>query len=206
MADLFPALAWTNRPDMTGSEAPNVLQDIWVATMRAMRDVHGGIKPGACFVTVAAALPLVQELFDAKAVACAGYAAFVDDGGIAEWGYRWRPDKWAKWVDAAAGAHLTPLQDVHTWIETETHVIDFSTGDEMDEGPVPWPPLMYRAKWRMPKHPREARCDKPGELKLLLWRQAEALALPMVVAEPIARPMTVRAREILESAGRMEAA
>jgi hypothetical protein len=168
--------------------------------MLAMRDVHGGIKRGACFVIVAAALPIMREAFDATATACAGYAAFVDHLGMGEWGFRWRPGKWADWIDAAARDELSPLEDVHTWIETATHVIDLSTGDAMGNADAPWPPLMYRPKWRMPKHPREARCKHRGEFKILLWRNAAALALPMIIAEPVAAPITQRARELLAAA------
>jgi hypothetical protein len=53
----------------------------------------------------------------------------------------------------------------------------------------------------MPQHPREARCDKAGERKILLWRNATALVLPMLVAEPVAAPITARAMEILVHAG-----
>jgi bifunctional DNA primase/polymerase-like protein len=196
--DLFPDLTWTNRPDMTGSDAPGALQDIWVAVMLAMRATMGAIKPGKCFVTAFAALPVIQARFDETAVACAGYAGFVDEHGRGEFGFRWRPEKWANWVDANGGMHLSPLQDVHTWIETATHIIDLSTGDEMSAATTRWPPLMYRPKWQMPKHPREARCEKPGERKILLWRNAAALAIPTLVAEPVAAPITARAMEILD--------
>jgi hypothetical protein len=181
--DLFAGLAWDNRPDMIGSEAPEVLQDIWTAVMLATRDVHGAIKQGACFVTVFAALPIIQATFD--------------ECGRGQWGFRWRPQKWSSWVNASECAHLSPLQDVHAWIETTTHVIDLSTGDEMAAAPTRWPPLMCRPKWRMPKHPREARCEAPGERKILLWRNPAALAVPMIVAEPIAAPITARAMQIL---------
>jgi hypothetical protein len=57
---------------------------------------------------------------------------------------------------------------------------------------------MYRPKWEMPQHPREARCDKAGERKILLWRNATALVL---VAEPVAAPITARAIEIVAERG-----
>ena len=44
--DLFAGLSWGNRPDFAGSKAPKDLEDAWVATVLAMRDVHGGIKLG----------------------------------------------------------------------------------------------------------------------------------------------------------------
>jgi len=43
--NLFPGLSWQNRPDMAGSEAPEALQDAWVATMLAIRLMVGRI-PG----------------------------------------------------------------------------------------------------------------------------------------------------------------
>jgi hypothetical protein len=33
--DLSTDLSWTNRPNMSGSEASEVLQDIWAATLMA---------------------------------------------------------------------------------------------------------------------------------------------------------------------------
>jgi hypothetical protein len=83
---------------------------------------------------------------------------------------RWRPDKWAKWIDAKAGVHVSPMQDIHCWLETRTHIIDCTTGDTLGESNDLWPPLIYWPKWRMPKHPREARA--PGSI--LLWRNKKA--------------------------------
>jgi hypothetical protein len=58
----------------------------------------------------------------------------------------------------------------------------------------------------MYRHPRETRCDKPRERKILLWPQnAAAPTLPMIVAEPVAAPITARALEILEARTRVAA-
>lgn len=47
---LFPDFSWTNRPDMTGSEAPQRLQDAWVGSFMAIQDVLGAVKDGHCFL------------------------------------------------------------------------------------------------------------------------------------------------------------
>jgi hypothetical protein len=158
--DLFQGLTWENRPDMSGSRAPEVLRHIWTAVMLATRDKLGAIRPGSCFVTALAAEPVIQAVFDKTAIACAGFAGFVDHLGRGEWGFRWRPEKWSSWIRADEGAHLPPWSDVHTWVETNTHVIDLSTDRDGK-------PLLYRPKWQMPKHPREARCTRPGERTIL---------------------------------------
>lgn len=116
--DLFPDLTWDNRPDMTGSEAPQWLQDAWVATMLAMKDVLGVVKDGNCFLVNTTAGALVQEVLGEPVTPCAGYAAFIEPSGRIEFGMRWRPEKWARWIDANAGAHVSPVQDVHVWLET----------------------------------------------------------------------------------------
>ena len=36
---------------------------------------------------------------------------------------RWRLAKWGKWIDATSGAHVSPLQDIHCWMETRTHAL-----------------------------------------------------------------------------------
>ena len=77
------------------------------------------------------AAPLAQEVLGEPVNACAGYAGFVERTGRSEFGMRWRPDKWGKWIDATSGAHVSPLQDIHVWLETRTHVIDFTMGDTM---------------------------------------------------------------------------
>ncbi len=103
---------------------------------------------------------------------------------------RWRPEKWARWIDATAGAHVSPLQDIHCWLETRTHIVDFTTGDTMGEGNDLWPPLIYWPKFRFPKHPREARA--PGSI--LLWRNAKALD----AMAPMVLPLVTRAFEICD--------
>jgi hypothetical protein len=188
--DLFPDLTWENRPDMTGSEAPEILQNVWVAVMLATREKLSAITPGSCFVTALAAAPVIQALFDKTAVPCAGYAGFVDEHGRGEWGFRWAAAKWSDWIDRNAGLHLLPWQDVHCWVETATHVVDLSTDRDGK-------PLLYRPKWQMPKHPREARGQKPGEHTILLWRNPEALQVVQKHVGEIVPPITARAFEIL---------
>jgi hypothetical protein len=189
--DLFPDLTWTNRPDMTGSEAPQFLQDAWTAVFLAIKDVLGAAKNGGCFLINMTAGPLVQEVLGEPVAPCAGYAAFIERNARIEFGMRWRPEKWSRWIDASAGAHVRPVQDIHVWLETHTHVIDFTTGDSMEGGSFSWPPLIYRQKSCFPKHPREAR--EPGSI--LLWRNAKALR---AIAEmtPLIPPLASRAFEI----------
>ena len=50
---------------------------------------------------------------------------------------------------------MSPLQDVPCWLETRTHVIDFTTGDTMGEANDLWPPLIYSPKVRFAQHPHE---------------------------------------------------
>ena len=71
-----------------------------------------------------------------------------------------------------------------------------------------WPPLLCWEKWKLAKHPREAK----GDRSLLLWRNAKALAIPMAVSaegghlqlpllpfiEEAVQPITQRAFEIYE--------
>ena len=98
---------------------------------------------------------------------------------------------WAKWIDAGEGAHVSPLQDIHCWLETGTHIVDFTMGDTMGESNDLWPPLIYWPKFRFPKHPREARA--PGSI--LLWRNAKALDAIAPLA-PLVLPLVTRAFEI----------
>ena len=190
--DLFPGLDWANRPDLTGSEASEDLQRAWVATVMAIRDVRGAVRAGSCFYINLAARPLVQEILGETVHPCAGHAGFVGDRGKFECGFRWRPEKWKDWIDATAGSHLSPLQDLHTWMETKTHIIDFSTGDAMGDPDDAWPPLLCWPKWKLPKHPREVR----GSRTMLLWRNAAALAIPTVALAHIVEPIAERAFEI----------
>lgn len=186
--NLFPNLTWSNRPDMTGSEAPHALQDAWVATFMAMQDVLGAVKNGNCVLIGLTAGALVQDVLGEPVSPCAGYAGFVERNGRSEFGMRWRPEKWAKWIDADAGSHVSPAEDIHVWFETRTHIVDFTTGDTMGDNSYLWPPLIYWPKWRMPKHPREA-CE-PGSI--LLWRHPKALSALAHLAS-LVTPLAARA-------------
>lgn len=190
-AELFPGLTWESCPDMTGSEASEDLQRAWCATIMAIQAELGAVKNGNCFLINMTAAPLAQEVLGEPVSACAGYAGFVERTGRSEFGMRWRPDKWRDWIDAKAGAHVSPLQDIHVWLETRTHVIDFTMGDTMGESGDLWPPLINWPKWRFPKHPREARA--PGSI--LLWKNAKALETVAPLA-PLVLPLTARAFEI----------
>ena len=121
--DLFPDLGWANRPDMTGSEAPRELQDAWVAIALAVGlELGGRLRNGACYYINLAGWPIVQHVLGEPVTPCAGYAGFVSEHhGRFECGFRWRPDKWAKWIDANEARHLTPLQDIHVrWRRART--------------------------------------------------------------------------------------
>ena len=165
--DLWSDLTWTKRPDMAGSEAPAALQNAWVATVLAIRDVCGTLSDGTCHMMSLAAAPLVGRALGEPVTLCAGYGAFVGQGARVEFGFRWRPEKWARWIDGTKGAHLDPEADVHTWLETESHVIDLSTGDTMGDIGHTWSPMIHWPKRRFPKHPRET---QPSSI--LLWRNS----------------------------------
>jgi hypothetical protein len=158
--ELFPGLTWANRPDMTGSEAKADLQRAWVAVFLAIQDVLGSVRNGNCFLVNVTAGPLVEHVLGEPVQPCAGYAGSVERKGRSEYGLRWRPEKWAKWIDAREGAHVSALQDIHVWLETATHIVDFTMGDTLGESNDLWPPLICWPKARLPKHPREARA--PG--------------------------------------------
>ena len=70
--NLFADLSWSNRPDMTGSEAPRCLQDAWVASIMAIQDVLGAVKNGNCVLVGMTAGPLVQEVLGEPVSVCAG--------------------------------------------------------------------------------------------------------------------------------------
>ena len=190
--DLWADLTWTNRPDMTGSEAPAALQNAWAATVLAIRDVCGTLSNGTCHLINVAAAPLVERALGEHVAVCAGYGAFVGHGARLEFGFRWRPDKWARWIDDAKAAHLDPEADVHTWLETQTHVIDLSTGDTMGDIGHTWPPMIHWPNEIFPKHPREAQAGS-----ILLWRNARAAEAVTTHLAPIAARVTSRAVEIL---------
>jgi hypothetical protein len=101
--------------------------------MLAIRDLCGTVRNGMCHVINLAAAPLVVKALAEPVTPCAGFGAFIGDGRRVEFGFRWRPTKWAPWIDADKGAHLAAPQDVHTWLETKTHIVDFSTGDTMGD-------------------------------------------------------------------------
>ena len=193
--DLWADLTWTNRPDMTGSEAPAALQNAWVATVLAIRDVCGTLSNGTCHLINLAAAPLVEKALGERVALCAGYGAFVGQGARVEFGFRWRPDKWARWIDSAQGADLSPEADVHTWLETDTHVIDLSTGDTMGDIGHTWPPLIHWPKTRFPKHPREAQ----DQGSILLWRSARAAETVRAHVAPISALVISRAMAILSA-------
>ena len=189
--DLWAGLTWANRPDMTGSKAPS-LQDVWVATVLAIQDVCGTLSNGTCHLVNLAAAPLVEKALCKRVEVCAGYGAFLGQGARIELGFRWCPDKWTRWVDVGKGAHLDPEADVHTWLETQTHIIDLSTGDTMGDIGHTWPPMIHWPKEIFPKHPREAQAGS-----ILLWRNARAAETVTTHLAPIAALVTSRAVEIL---------
>ncbi len=176
---------------MARSEASEELQRAWVAVIMAIQSELGSVKDGNCFLINMTAGPLAEHVLGEPVHACAGYAGFVERTGRSEYGMRWRPEKWGKWIDATEGAHVSPLQDIHVWLETHTHVIDFTMGDTLGEANDLWPPLIYWTKMRFPKHPREARA--PGSI--LLWRNAKALDAVAPLA-PMVLPLVTRAFEI----------
>lgn len=194
--DLFPDLTWTNRPDMTGSEAPEALQDAWVATMLSIKMMVGRVAEGSCFLVNLTAYPLVQRVLGETVNPCAGYGGFVGATRTMQIGHRWRPSKWADYIDGSASAHLRPLQDVHTWLETQTHIVDFTTGDTMGDIDGEWPPLIYWPKWKMPKHPRETR-GRDG-VTMLLWRNKEAAEMVIRELAPVVAPIIAVAAHILD--------
>ena len=194
--DLWPDLTWTDRPDMEGSGAADALQDVWVATVLAIRDLCGALGNGTCHLINVAAAPLVEQALGESVALCAGYGAFVGQGARLEFGFRWRPEKWGRWIDSSKGTHLGPEADVHTWLETQTQVIDLSTGDTMGDVGYTWPPLICWPKAVFPNHPREAR-----ELgSILLWRNERAIEAVTAHVAPVAAPITGRAMAILAAA------
>jgi hypothetical protein len=92
-----------------------------------------------------------------------------------------------------AGRDLEPLQDIHCWLETATHLIDFDGGAGAPDDV--WPPLIYREKWRLPKHFREALISAGA---VLLWRNSEARELVGSQLVPHAVPVAARAVELFE--------
>jgi hypothetical protein len=66
--------------------------------------------------------------------------------------------------------------------------------DTLGESGDLWPPLIHWPKWRLPKHPREARALG----SILLWRNAKALDAIAPLA-PLVLPLVTRAFEISAS-------
>ena len=195
--DLFPDLTWDNRPSFAGSEAPERLQDAFVATVLAIKDMMGALREGSCFYINLAAAPLVQKVLGEPVKLCAGYGAFIGNRGKFECGFQFRPDKWADWIDVAAGAHLSPIADVHCWLESATRIIDLSTGDTMGDPDCTWPPLVYWKRWRFPKSPLQANQARKDGPTILLWRNAKAIEMVTTELLPIVAPIASHALEIL---------
>jgi hypothetical protein len=193
VGDYFPTLTWENRPDMAGTGAPRALQDAWVAVVMAVQQAHGGLRRGSCYHLNLAGAPLVQKVLGEPVDLCAGYGGWIEHTGMIQTGFRWRPSKWADWIDADAGRHLEPTADVHCWLESSSHLVDLDGGagapDEV------WPPLIFRRKTTLLKHPREAQ----GAGEILLWRSAAARELVGARMVPLALPIAARAVELFEN-------
>lgn len=192
--DFFADLTWANRPgDLARSGAPQVVQDAWTVTVMSIQQAHGALHRGTCFYVNLAGAPLLQKVRAEPVKLCAGYAGFVERGCKIETGFRWRPGKWRDWIDARAGRELGPLEDIHCWLETETHYIDFDggTGDPEDV----WPPLIYRDKATLAKHPQEAK----GAGTILVWHDARAREIVGREVVPIILPIAARAAEIYDA-------
>lgn len=186
-SDLLPALTWETRPDMTHSGAPEDLQRAWVAVVMAYREIFGAITEGECLPLNMAAGQIVSHVLDEDVDLCGGFALFVTGKGAAdsaEFGRRFCPDKWRKHLYHGVITPAVPDEnDFHVWLETKTHVIDFTTFQiapmmrtSNEAFPVKgaegtFPPMLYWAKSALPQHLREAW----GDRKLLLWRASRAL-------------------------------
>jgi hypothetical protein len=191
--DFFPDLTWENRPaDLARSGAPQVLQDAWVATVMAVQQAHGGLRNGSCYHLNLSGAPLVQLVLGEPVELCAGYAGFAEHHGLIQTGFRWRPSKWADWIDASEGARMQPLQDLHCWLETPSFYLDFDGGIGGDDI---WPPLIYRRKSTLPRHPRDVR----DAGNVLTWANAEARELVGREIVPLAIPIAARAVELFST-------
>lgn len=192
--DFFANLTWTNRPaDLARSEAPQAVQDAWVAVIMAIQQAHGALRRGSCFYVNLVAAPLLLKVLGEPVKLCAGYAGFIERGQKIETGFRWRPGKWRNWIDARAGRELGPLEDIHCWLETDSHLIDFDggTGDPADV----WPPIIYRAKNTLAKHPQEAK----GAGAILIWSDVRAREIVGREVVPIILPIAARAAELYDT-------
>lgn len=188
--EIWPDLTWTSRPDMTGSEAPPCLQDAWTATVLAIRELEHEVRNGWCFLLNLTGAPLAEYVLKEAVTPCSGYAGFMERGRLRQSGLRWRPEKWSRYVNAEAGAHLSAIADQHTWAETSTHIVDFYGGMTPVAGGI-WPPLMFWPKTRFPKHPRDV---QPGSV--LLWRSAKSLDIVAQEMAPFVWATVLRAFEI----------
>jgi hypothetical protein len=194
VGDYFPDLRWDRRPDMAGTGAPEVLHDAWTAVVMAVQQAHGGrLRRGSCYYLNLAGAPLVQQVLGEPVQLCAGFGAWYERTSKIQTGFRWRPSKWADWIDREAGQHLEPLADVHCWLETATHLIDFDGGTGAPDDV--WPPIIYRPKSTLLKHPREAQ----GAGDILMWRSAEARELVGAQIVPRALPIAEHAVELFET-------
>jgi hypothetical protein len=73
---------------MAGSGASESLQDVWTATVLAIRDVYGSLNNGTCHLNNVAAAPLVEIALGERVTICAGFGAFDGRGGRIEFGAR----------------------------------------------------------------------------------------------------------------------
>lgn len=167
---LHEGLTIENMPDLTGSGASAELAQAWVCTIQAVQDMTGALRSGSCFLLNHSAAPLVEIILGERVERCAGFAAFFTKKAKFECGFRYAPRKWDNWIDRHAADGLRPLQDIHAWLETRTHYIDFSIFEGIGDGER-WPPLLCMPKSDMPRHPREA----GGRQSVLTWRSPVAL-------------------------------
>lgn len=187
VCDALPDLTWETRPNMEGSGATEALQMVWTAVVMAHREAHGAISTGQCVPINIVAQAIAEKVLGEPVELCAGFAFFATGKGPADgadFGRRHCPDKWRKAL--GVGAPIFPAEhDHHVWLETKTHLIDFTTFQiapmmrrsnltfSVKGAEGTWPPMIYWQKRDLPTHPRDAW----GDRKLLLWRKREALAL-----------------------------
>jgi hypothetical protein len=82
--------------------------------------------------------------------------------------------------------------ELRAWLETDTHFIDFDGG--IGDPNETWPPLIYRPKATLAKHPRDT--DRTGAI--LVWRNSEARDLVGGQLAPLVLPIASRAVEIFD--------
>jgi hypothetical protein len=159
----------------------------------AVQQAQGGLRRGSCYYLNLAGAPLVQQVLGEPVQLCAGFGAWYERRSKLQTGFRWRPAKWADWIDRDAGQALDPLADVHCWLETATHLIDLDGGTGASDDV--WPPIIYRSKSTLLKHPRDAQ----GAGDILLWRSAEARELVGSQIVPCVLPIAAQAMELFET-------